>query len=104
MLFRCSLGHTTQVLVNLLNANKNSSSSLKSQTNRDRGQIGPCRYCGGQNPRGKGLAYGKSSAKCGRVNHFAKDCEQPTQQQTHQGMSKRFDKQAKNTQQQQTSQ
>ncbi|KAI9565214.1 putative uncharacterized protein K02A2.6-like [Daphnia sinensis] len=83
-----TVGSQTQMLVNSLNASKRPASAPKSQTNREGGQISSCRYCGGQHFRGKCPAYGKSCAKCGMANHFAKVCEQPIQQQTHQGGSR----------------
>jgi hypothetical protein len=69
-----------QMLVNLLNASKPSSNSTKWNNGMENGVIKSCRFCGGQHPRGKCPAYGKSCAKCGALNHFSKVCEQSAQQ------------------------
>jgi hypothetical protein len=78
----------TQMLVNLLNANRLTSSSQKMQNPKDGGYITSCRFCGGQHSRGKCPAYGKSCVKCGRINHFAKVCEQSSQRQSYHGTAK----------------
>lgn len=54
-----------QLHVNLLHATKGSSNSRRPKYNRDRGNVHPCRFCGGQHLRGKCPAFGKSSAKGG---------------------------------------
>jgi hypothetical protein len=92
----------TQIIVNLLNANRLTSSSQKIQNPKDGGYITSCRFCGGQHSRGKCPAYGKSCVKCGRINHFAKVCEQSSQQQSYHGTAKRFDNLVKKSLQQQT--
>lgn len=78
----------TQMLVNLLNANRGIASSQKMQYPKDSGNNSSCRFCGGQHSRGKCPAYGKFCVKCGRINHFAKVCEQSPQQQSSHGMAK----------------
>lgn len=93
-----------QMLINLLSAAKGSSNSSKWNSGKDSGNITSCRFCGGQHPRGKCTAYGKSCAKCGTLNHFAKVFEQSAQQQSQQGLYKCFDIQPKNSQQQHTNQ
>ncbi|KZS05511.1 Uncharacterized protein APZ42_031277 [Daphnia magna] len=94
----------TQMLVNLLNANRGMSSSQKMQNPKDSGNTSSCRFCGGQHSRGKCPAYGKFCVKCRRINHFAKVCEQSPQQQSTHGMAKRFDNSSKKSLQQQTPQ
>lgn len=83
-----------QLHVNLLYATKGSSNSRRPKYNRDRGNVHPCRFCGGQHLRGKCPAFRKSSAKGGLVYHFAKVCEQSPQQH---GFPKRIYKQIKNS-------
>ena len=94
----------TQMQVNWLSANRGASGFQKTKNPRDNGNVGPCRFCGGQHSRGKCPAYGKSCAKCGLFNHYAKVCEQTSQQQSHHGAPKRFDGSSKKGLQQQTPQ
>jgi hypothetical protein len=94
----------TQMQVNWLSANRGASGSQKMKNPRDNGNVVSCRFCGGQHSRGKCPAYGKSCAKCGLLNHYAKVCEQTSQQQSHHGGPKRFDGSSKKSLQQQTPQ
>ncbi len=70
----------TQMQVNWSSTNRGASGSQKIKNPRDNGSVGPCCFCGGQHSRGKCPAFGKSCAKCGLFNHYAKVCE-PTPQQ-----------------------
>ncbi|XP_057380138.1 uncharacterized protein K02A2.6-like [Daphnia carinata] len=81
-----------QAHVNLLNSSKGFSSTRKTHSSKESANGFSCRYCGNQHPRGKCPAYGKTYAKCGLENHFAKVCEQSAHHQTQRGQSKRLDR------------
>jgi len=68
--------------VKTLNTEAVSYVSSKTKKKHQVGTDKACKYCGNEHARGQCPAYGKTCAKCSKINHFAKVCKSTSSKST----------------------